>query len=74
MTEQQKQAVRMIGAYIVDSVRVAGSMGAPGGTLYAALMAHGCTLEQFESLMGALVRAGKLQKRGQLYFASEVSQ
>jgi len=40
-----------------------------GGTLYAVLMTYGCTMEQFEQLTSALVAAGKLEKRGQLYFA-----
>ncbi len=31
-------------------------------------MAHGCTLEQFEKLMGALVAIKQLVKRGELYF------
>ena len=39
----------------------------PGGTLYAALMAQGCTLPQFERITTALVGAGVLQKRGQCY-------
>lgn len=54
---------------IVDSVKAAGSHGAPAGVLYSALMAHGCTLSQFQSLMGAIVSAGKLTQRGHLYFA-----
>jgi hypothetical protein len=67
-TEKQK-AVWMILETIIDSVREAGSLGAPGGVLYAALMAHGCTLEQFEAIMAALVRTGRLRKSGQLYYA-----
>ena len=54
---------------VVDTVRASGKVGTPGGTLYAVLMTHGCTMEQFEQLMSALVAAGKLEKRGQLYFA-----
>lgn len=53
---------------IIESVAVAGKQGAPGGVLYSAMMAHGCSLAQFQSLMGGIVKAGKLVQRGNLYF------
>lgn len=56
---------------VVESVAVAGSQGAPGGVLYSALMAHGCSLNQFQSIMGALVSTGKLRQEGNLYFVPE---
>lgn len=59
----------MIADSIIESVKAAGKGGAPGGVIYAALMQQGCTLNQYESLMAGLVRAGKLEKRGELYFA-----
>lgn len=52
---------------VVESVAAAGQMGAPAGHLYAALMGH-LSLEQFQMLMGAIVAAGKLERRGLLYF------
>ena len=69
MTAQQQQALKEICDALVDLVKAAGPLGAPAGHLYATLMALGCSLEQFESLMGALVKVGKLRKRGNLYFA-----
>ena len=70
MTESEiREAVRQIADAVVESVRVAGDQGAPGGMLYAALMAHGASFSQYQSLMGALVRAGKVTRRGDLYFA-----
>lgn len=62
-------ALKMIGDMIVDSIRESdkNGLGAPGGTIYAALMAHGCTMEQFEAIMSALVEAGKLTRTGDLY-------
>lgn len=63
----QADALRRIVAAVVDAVREAGPLGAPGGILYAALMTQGCTLSQFESLMAALCRTGKLEKRGECY-------
>ena len=53
---------------IVDIVQAGGDQGMPGGTLYAALMTYGVTLEQFESIMRALVDTKQVEKRGQLYF------
>lgn len=52
---------------IMEAVRVAGPMGAPGGVMYAAMMAQGCTLDQFNQIMSAMVRAGKLQRQGDCY-------
>jgi hypothetical protein len=76
-TTQKPEAKEMVRALlavadaVADIVKAGGKLGTPGGTLYAALMTHGCTLEQFEMLMKVLVDAGKLEKRGQLYFAKE---
>ena len=68
MTVQQMQAVRAIGKAIVESVKEADPVvGAPGGILYAALMASGCSLSQFQSIMDTLVRAGYLRQSGQCY-------
>ncbi len=53
---------------IVEAVKEGGPLGVPGGHLYAALMAYGCSLSLFERMMEVLVEEGKLTKRGQLYF------
>ena len=53
---------------IIEAVKAAGPVGAPGGVLYSALMSAGCNLAQFESIMSALVSAGKLRREGHLYF------
>ena len=60
--------IQVVTDAIVEAVKAAGPTGAPGGVIYAALMTHGCTLEQYEAFMDALVRAGKLRKSGHLYF------
>ena len=70
MTKQQIAAIQAIAGIIVDVVKAAGPQGAPAGVIYAALMAHGCSLDQFNQLMGAIVGAGKLRKEGLLYFAA----
>ena len=66
--EQQRALAGVVNA-VIESVKAGGTDGAPGGILYAALMGHGCSLNQFESLMSALVGVGKLAQRGDCYFA-----
>lgn len=69
-TARQIAAVQALARAIVDSVREADrGMGVPAGPMYAAMMAHGVTLDQFNQLMGVLVRLGKLRQSGDLYFA-----
>jgi hypothetical protein len=63
----QAAALMTVVSAVLEAVKAAGPLGAPGGVLYAALMAQGCTLQQFESLMGAMVRAGRLVKKGECY-------
>ena len=58
MTPQQIQAVRAVARSIVEAVREVGT--APAGPMYAALMGQGCTLNQFQQIMGQLTRAGFL--------------
>lgn len=60
------EAVR-IGAAIVEAVRVAGPLGAPGGVLFAALSSKGCTFPQFERIMGGFVSSRILAKSGECY-------
>ena len=70
MTTDTTTLLRAIARAVIEAVRAGGDHGAPGGTLYAALMTQGCTLEQFEQIMGALCDAGALAKRGHLYFVA----
>lgn len=53
---------------VVDAVKEAGPQGAPAGPMYAAFMSVGMNLEQFERMMAALVKSGRLRKSGDLYF------
>lgn len=69
MTTQQMQALGRVCQAILETIRCSPD-GAPGGHLYAALMAHGCTLIQFESIMAGLVQAGAITKRGECYHAT----
>jgi hypothetical protein len=54
---------------IVEAVKDMGTMGAPSGPMYAALMSTGMTLDQYQTIMDGLVSAGKLKRRGHVYFA-----
>jgi hypothetical protein len=67
---QKTQFVKLVCDSIIEAVKMAGSQGAPAGHLYAAMLVHGFSLEQFEQIMGALVRVGELEKRGQVYFVN----
>lgn len=72
MTPQQAKALRLIADTIVEAIKEADpTIGAPGGHIYAALMTAGMTLDQFNQIMAGLVRAGKLRKEGECYFAVE---
>lgn len=70
MTNAQINALRAVAAAIIDSVKAAGPTGASGGVIYAALMAQGCTLSQYQSIMSGLVRAGMLTQNGDCYFVA----
>lgn len=62
-------ALILVGDAVVETVQEAGPLGAPAGPMYAAFMALGVDLQQFEALMAGLVQAGRLRKSGDLYYA-----
>lgn len=68
LSDKQREALRLVVAATLDAVKAAMPKGAPGGIIYAGLMEQGCTLNQYTSLMAALVRTGKLRQDGELYF------
>lgn len=70
LNAQQSKALSEIIKAIVQTISECPT-GAPAGPIYAALMAHGCTLNQFESLMGGLERVGVIRKQGDLYFSTK---
>ncbi len=72
LCSQKARALAVLCDAIVETIAEC-STGAPGGTLYAALMSHGCSYEQFEQIMSALVATRRVEKRGQLYFARKMS-
>jgi pentatricopeptide repeat protein len=67
MNDRQKKAaflLMLIG--FVDAVKAGGSLGAPAGVLYSAVLGQ-MTLDQFNTVMGALVKNGNVRKSGDLY-------
>ena len=71
LSDQQREALRLVIDAILDAIRAAGPHGAPGGVLYAALMGQGCTLAQYDGLMRALIRNGQVRREGDMYFIAE---
>ena len=55
MNNQQIKALQSIGKGIIESCNI-DSIGAPSGVIYAALMEHGASLNQFQSIMDTLVK------------------
>lgn len=66
-TSQQKAAaITGIIKCIGDTLKEAGCT--PAGTLYAALMQQGCTLEQYQLIEDAFISAGKVKKVSNLLY------
>ena len=59
MTNQQIKALQSIAKGIIESCNI-DSVGAPSGIIYSTLMAHGASLNQFNSIMQTLVSKGFL--------------
>ena len=55
MTNQQIKALQSIAKGIIESANLSPT-GAPSGVIYAALMGHGASLNQFQSIMDTLVK------------------
>ena len=55
---------------IEEAVRESGSVGLPGGHIYASLMGFGCSFSLYEHFMATLVAERKVVKKGQVYFSA----
>ena len=69
MNQQQIAALRAIARTIIE-VCADEPIGAPGGIIFAALQAQGCSLHQYEQIMSGIVRAGMLERDGDCYTAT----
>lgn len=70
MNDTQKKALVLLAFAIVAALNDC-PQGIPGGTLYAALMAKGCSFAQYEQIMLGLMTAGLVRKSGELYHATD---
>jgi len=61
-------SLKAICAAVVEAIKVSGPLGCPSGHLYVVLMGMGCTLAQYDSLIGALVQLKLVRKSGDLLF------
>lgn len=69
-TPQQLAAIRGVARAILDAVRATGNRGTPAGVIQSGLVAAGRSYAQCHSLVGSLIRAGCLERRGDLLFAT----
>jgi hypothetical protein len=72
-TAEQDEAIDLlsqIASEIEAGVKKCGEKGAPAGVLYAFCVELGCNLTQFDAIMGVLVQANRVKKRGSCYFAA----
>lgn len=51
---QTREDVMRVVSAVVGTISDAGEMGAPSGPIYAALMAHGVSLEQYNRIIDML--------------------
>lgn len=42
--------------------------GAPDGVVFAAMQSEGCTLQQWQTIRDTLIKAGKIEKRGDILY------
>ena len=61
--DDQKKTIALVRA-VADAIKDAGEI--PAGTLYAALMTKGCTIEQYNGLESILIRSGLATKAGDM--------
>jgi len=71
MTPHQILAVQKLGSAVLEAIEHSGDLGAPSGVMYAALSSQGCTLQQYQSLMGSMKRRGLVSEEGDCYTITE---
>lgn len=61
-SDQQVAAALKVTSVVYEAICAAGSAGVPSGHLYAATMGTFQSLQAYESCIGALVRAGLVER------------
>lgn len=67
-TVQGPSKLRALLDIILSTVKETGPQGAPSGPMYMAFMTFGCSLEQYETMVGTLVDAGFLRRSGHVLY------
>ena len=67
MTDKQRKAILAVVSAIQEAVD-ASPQGLPTGHLDATLMTFGCTLQQYESIIGTMVGVGQIRKVGHVLY------
>lgn len=70
MTKTNVNVIAQVLSAMLETIQEMGKDGLPEGPLYAALMGKGCSLNQFNSLVGILVKAGRVRKDGNFLYAT----
>lgn len=73
MTDQQARVLKIVANAIVEILKEF-PHGAPSGLVFAALQQHGCTIGQYQGLIGGMKIAGMIKQDGDLLFAVQAQQ
>ena len=68
MNQAQIELLQRIGLGVMEAVEAADDFGAPAGPMFAAMQAQGASLNQFQSIMGGLIRKGMLTEVNQCFY------
>jgi hypothetical protein len=62
ITQEQAKAIMALADIIVETAKEARETGgAPSGPMYAAMSAHGVSLEAYQQILDVLVKIGKVR-------------
>lgn len=67
-TSAKTKAIAALINIILETVKEMGTAGAPEGVMYAAVMNYGITKQGWDSLVGHLIRSGKIRKSGNILY------
>ena len=71
---QSLKAIQLLCDAVIESAQIAGPLGVPEGTLYAAFMAYGLSLPSFEQILSILQSAGRIRRAGFVVYHVERAQ
>lgn len=67
MTPEQIKAVQRVSLVLLETIEAEGDLGAPSGPMFAALQTQGCTMSQYQQLMGQLEHRGFVTRSDHCY-------